>query len=226
MNDTVIPSYQESLKELNENLSGMLPASALEVFEADAKALQIEQASILKIKEGDKAPDFTLSNAINESVNLYEVLKKNRVVLTFYRGTWCPYCNLALNQYQAILSDIEEAGGTLIAISPQTPDESLNMKEKNELRFEVLSDNGNIVASQFTTVHANPEKSQNTMTELGYDYDSYYSDEDSEIPVPATFVIEQDGTISFAKSEGGDYRNRVEPSEIINALNKYLIRKI
>ncbi|MEM9340991.1 MAG: redoxin domain-containing protein, partial [Bacteroidota bacterium] len=112
------------------------------------------------------------------------------------------------------------AGGTLIAISPQTPDESLSIKEKNELQFEVLSDNGNIIAKQFTTVHANPEKSRIKMGELGYNYDSYYSDEDSELPVPATFVIEQDGTVSFAKSEGGDYRNRVEPSEIINALNK------
>lgn len=220
MNEVAIPSYQEGLKELNKQLSDMLPAHALETFGADAEALHEEHTSVLKIKEGDKAPDFTLSNAINESVNLYEVLKQNRVVLTFYRGSWCPYCNLALNQYQAILSDIKDAGALLIAISPQTPDESLNMKEKNELQFEVLSDNGNIIAKQFTTTHANPEKSQVTMTELGYDYDSYYCDEDSELPVPATFIIEQDGIVSFAKSEGGDYRNRVEPSEIIDALNK------
>jgi len=220
MNDVTIPSYQEGLKELNQHLSSVLPESALETFGADAKALQEEYTSVLKIKEGDKAPDFTLSNAINESVNLYEVLKKNRVVLTFYRGSWCPYCNLALNQYQAILSDIKDAGGMLIAISPQTPDESLNMKEKNELQFEVLSDNGNIIAKQFTTTHPNPEKSKVTMTELGYDYDSFYSDEDSELPVPATFIIEQDGMVSFAKSEDADYRNRVEPSEILDVLNK------
>ena len=220
MNDVLIPSYKEGLNELNKNLGTVLPADALYVFGADAVALQEKHTSILKLKEGDKAPDFTLSNAVNESVNLYEVLKKNRVVLTFYRGTWCPYCNLMLNQYQGILSDIKEAGGTLMAISPQTPDESLNIKEKNELQFEVLSDNGNIIAKQFTTVHANPDRSGEKMTELGIDYDSYYSDEDSEVPVPATFIIEQDGTVSFAKSEGGDYRNRVEPSEIINALNK------
>ena len=219
MKEVAIPSYQEGLKELKENLSSMLPAEALEVFEADAEALQEEHSSILKLQEGDKAPDFTLLNAVNESINLYEVLKVHRVVLTFYRGSWCPYCNLALNQYQAILPDIKEAGGTLIAISPQTPDESLSIKEKNELQFEVLSDNGNMIAKQFTTVHTNPEKSKVKMTELGYDYNSYYSDEDSEIPVPATFIIEQDGTVSFAKSEGGDYRNRVEPSEILNALN-------
>ncbi|MEL7004198.1 MAG: peroxiredoxin-like family protein [Bacteroidota bacterium] len=198
----------------------MLPADALEVFNADAEALHQVYTSILRLQEGDKAPDFTLSNAINESVSLYEALKTNRVVLTFYRGTWCPYCNLALHQYQSILPEIEGAGAKLMAISPQTPDDSMTMKEKNELQFEVLSDNGNIVAKQFTTVHANPEKSLEKMNELGFDYDSYYSDENSEIPVPATFIIEMDATISFAKSEGADYRSRVEPTEIINALNK------
>lgn len=220
MKKIALPSYQEGLKELTGNLSNMLPTDALEVFGADATALENEHTSILKLHVGDKAPDFTLSNAVNESVNLYDVLKTGRVVLTFYRGTWCPYCNLVLNQYQAVLPEIKDAGATLIAISPQTPDESLNMQQKNELQFEVLSDNGNIIAKQFTTVHANPEKSLKKMTELGYDYNSFYADEDSELPVPATFIIEKDGTVSFAKSEGGDYRNRVEPSEIINSLNK------
>ena len=220
MKDIQFPSYQEDLNELKVNLPKLLPEDALEVFNADALVLQETHTAILKLKEGDIAPDFTLSNALNKSVNLYELLKTQRVVLTFYRGTWCPYCNLALNLYQSILPEIQEAGATLVAISPQTPDESLTIKEKNALQFEVLSDNGNIISKQFTTVHPNPEKSLKKMTELGFDYDSYYADEASELPVPSTFIIEKDKTISFAKSEGADYRNRVEPSEIINALNK------
>ncbi|MEM9329063.1 MAG: peroxiredoxin-like family protein [Bacteroidota bacterium] len=218
MKDVAIPSYREGLRELQENLSTMMPTEALDVFGADAEALQAKHRSVLKLVEGDKAPDFTLSNAVNESVNLYEMLKTSRVVLTFYRGSWCPYCNLALRQYQSIVPDIKALGGTLIAISPQTPDESLNIQEKNDLEFEVLSDNSNIIAKQFTTVHPNPEQSKVAMTQLGGDYDSYYSDEDSEIPVPATFIIERDGTISFARTEGGDYRHRVEPSKILTAL--------
>ncbi len=219
MKNIEIPSYQENLKVLKENLSEMLPEHALNVWNSDADQLQKDQTSILKLKKGDKAPNFSLSNAVNTTVNLYDILKEERVVLTFYRGTWCPYCNLILNQYQSILPEIKEAGATLVAISPQTPDESLNIKEKNELQFEVLSDNGNIVAKQFVAVHKNPETSVEKMTELGFDYDSFYADENSELPVPATFIIEKDGIISFAKSEGGDYRNRVEPSEIINGLN-------
>ena len=146
------------------------------------------------------------------------LLKENKVVLTFYRGTWCPYCNLQLAQYQGILKEMEALGAVLIAVSPQTPDESLNLTEKNELQFEVLSDVGNMVARKFTTVFQYGGQPLQTMTDLGFDFDAHYGDDSRELPVPATFIIEQDGTISFAKSEGGDYRNRVEAQEILDAL--------
>jgi len=220
MKETITPSYKEGLKALKGSISTVLPDDAIEVFDTDAENLGKEYTSILKLQAGDKAYDFTLSNAVGNSINLYEVLKTNRVVLVFYRGAWCPYCNLILNQYQSVLAEIKEAGATLIAISPQSPDGSLTMKEKNALQFEVLSDNGNLIAKEYTTVHPNPEKSLKKMGELGYDYDGYNSDVNSELPVPATFVIEKDGLVSFAKSEGADYRNRVEPAEIINALNR------
>ncbi|MEO1013013.1 MAG: peroxiredoxin-like family protein, partial [Bacteroidota bacterium] len=154
-----------------------------------------------------------------KSIALSPLLSFKTDVYSFYRGAWCPYCNLALNQYQAILPEIKEAGSILIAISPQSPDGSLNMLERNGLQFEVLSDNGNLIAKEYTTVHPNPKNSLEAMTKMGYDYDSYNADEDSELPVPATFIVERNGTISFAWSEGADYRNRVEPREIINALN-------
>ncbi|MEO1260189.1 MAG: peroxiredoxin-like family protein [Bacteroidota bacterium] len=219
MNDLLIPSYQEGLKELRNNLSSMLPTDILEVFDTDAAALQENHKDILQVNVGDKAPDFSLPNATGNPVSLYDVLKQERVVLTFYRGTWCPYCNLALNQYQQVLNEIKSVGATLVAISPQTPDESLNIQQKNELRFEVLSDSGNIVARQFTTVFKNAEKPLAAMAGLGIDYDSHYSDDSRELPVPATFIIEQDGTVSFAQSEGGDYRNRVEAAAILQALS-------
>jgi peroxiredoxin len=215
---TQIPSYSEGLKELRSNLSNMLPADALQVFDKDAKALQEKHTSILKLNKGDKAPDFSLSNATGDTIKLSDLLENGKVVLTFYRGTWCPYCNLQLNQFQQALSEIKDAGAQLIAISPQTPDESLNIKEKNELQFEVLSDNGNIVARQYTTVFKNGDEPIKTMTALGFDFDAHYSDDSREIPVPAVFIIEQNGSISFASTEGGDYRNRVEVLTIIDAL--------
>jgi len=213
-----LPTYQEGLNDLRENLGKMLPEDALAVFDNDAQALQEKYQSILKLNVGDKAPDFALSNATNETIKLSHLLKKGKVVLTFYRGTWCPYCNLQLAKYQRALGQIHSLNAQLVAISPQTPDESLNIKEKNELQFEVLSDNGNIVARNYTTIFKNDDAPVNTMTKLGFDFDGHYSDDSRELPVPAVFVIEQDGTIAFAKTEGGDYRNRVEVSEIIDSL--------
>ncbi|QCX01420.1 AhpC/TSA family protein [Aggregatimonas sangjinii] len=211
-------SYQENLKDLRDNLGNMLPKEALAVFDNDAESLQENHNSILKLQEGQKAPDFSLTNANDKTVRLSELLKKGKVVLTFYRGSWCPYCNLQLSHYQKSLEEIHDLGAELVAISPQTPDESLNVKEKNELNFEVLSDNGNIVARQYTTVFKNADAPVNIMTELGFDYDAHYSDDSRELPIPAVFIIEKDSTVSFAKSLGGDYRNRVETSEIINHL--------
>lgn len=220
MTDVQIPSYQEGLVELRTNLKGMLPADALQVFDQDAVALEHMHTDILKLKAGDHAPDFTLSNAKGEHISLAKMLESDRVVLTFYRGTWCPYCNLQLAQYQQVLSEIQAENAVLVAISSQTPDASLNIQEKNNLDFEVLSDVGNEVTRKFTTVFKNGDAPLQTMTNLGFDFDSFYGDDSREIPVPATFIIEKNGTISFAKAIGGDYRNRVEAAEILQALHK------
>lgn len=212
------PSYSEGLKALRSNLESMLPQESLKVFDNDANQLTNRFPTILKVKIGDKAPDFTLSNARGESINLFDQLKQNKVVLVFYRGTWCPYCNLALSQYQSMLPTIKENGANLIAVSAQTPDESLSMQEKNNLDFEVLSDNGNLVARLYTTVFRNGDAPLEEMDKLGFDFDAFYGNDSKEIPVPAVFIIEKDGHISFAKTEGGDYRNRTESLEIITKL--------
>lgn len=218
--NTKTNSYQANLKGLRTNLGTMLTKDAINVFDTDAENLQLNYKSVLKLQVGDKAPDFSLSNATDKTIKLFDLLEDGKVVLTFYRGSWCPYCNLQLSHYQNSLSEIHALGAELVAISPQTPDESLNIKEKNELNFEVLSDNGNIVARKYTTVFKNADAPVNTMTELGFDFDAHYSDDSRELPVPAVFIIEKDATVSFAKSLDGDYRNRVEVSEIINTLKK------
>ena len=213
-------SYQENLNELRTSLGSMLPQDTLDVFDKDAEILQLNHKSILKLQVGEKAPDFSLSNATDKAITLSDLLEKGKVILTFYRGSWCPYCNMQLAHYQNSISEIHALGAELVAISPQTPDESLNVKEKNELDFEVLSDNGNIVARKYTTVFKNADAPVKTMTELGFDFDAHYPDDSRELPVPAIFIIEKDATVSYAKSLGGDYRNRVEVLEIINALKK------
>jgi len=213
-----IPSYQEELSKLIEQLGEMLPPEQLAIFNADAEQLAQNYIAPLKLKEGDMAPGFILPNAKGESISLAEALKIGPVVLTFYRGAWCPYCNLQLNQFQQILPQIHNLGASFIAISPQTPDNSLSMKEKSNLQFEVLSDVGNTVASQYTTVFKNGDAPIKAMTDLGYDFHGFYGDDSGELPVPATFVISKERKIILAFSGGGDYRERIEPSQIVETL--------
>ena len=215
-----IPSYEKALDGLIQQLDEMLPEEQFAVFNRDAQNLGETYPNPLKVRVGDTAPDFSLPNATGKEVRLYDLLKEGAVVLSFYRGTWCPYCNLQLKQLQEILPQLKEMGANLVAISPQNPDASLDMQQKNELEFEVLSDVGNIVAKHYTSVFRYGDAPLQAMKDLGYDFHSFYSDESGEIPVPATIVIASDGRIAFASSEGGDYRQRIEPKMLMETLGK------
>jgi len=171
------------------------------------------------LKVGDKAPNFALPNAVGKTVELQDLLSRNSVVISFYRGGWCPYCNLELRTLQQSLPEIKELGATLVAISPQTPDNSLSTVEKNELEFEVLSDGGNQVAKEFGLVFVLPEELRPIYQDFGIDLPAQNGDNTFELPIPATYVIAQDGTIIHAFVEA-DYTKRLDPKEIIAALKK------
>ena len=220
-----IPNYNEDKLVLQANLATMISKDSLDVFNFDADQLALDFASPLKLSVGDQIPLFQLPNAVNKMIALQDILTEGPVVITFYRGNWCPYCNVVLNAYQRILPDIKALGANLIAISPQNPDSSLDMQEKHNLEFEVLSDNDNQVAKKFTTIIQNSIEAVDEAQKLGVDFYSFYDDKSREIPIPAVFVIDKNGTIIFAKSEGGDYRLRVEPAGILNALKNIYINK-
>jgi peroxiredoxin len=215
-----IPNYNEIKLGLQANLATMISKEALDVFNGDADQLALDYPSPLKLSVGDRSPLFELPNALHKTIALKDLLKSGPVVITFYRGNWCPYCNIVLNAYQRILPEIKALGASLIAISSQTPDSSLDIQAKHNLEFEVLSDIGNHVAKQFTTIIQNSNEAVDEAQKLGIDFYSFYDDKSREIPVPAVFIIDIDGTIIFTKSQGGDYRQRVEPVEILNALKK------
>ncbi|WP_228479186.1 peroxiredoxin family protein [Flavobacterium soyangense] len=144
MNNTKqIPNYNEEKIGLQANLASMIAKESLDVFVNDANSLAKEITSPLKVSVGDKTPLFELPNALGNTVSLQNYLDKGPVVITFYRGNWCPYCNLVLNAYQRILPEIKALGANLIAISPQKPDSTLDMQEKQSLEFVVLSDDKN-----------------------------------------------------------------------------------
>jgi peroxiredoxin len=214
-----IPAYQQGKNELIEHISSAIPADIKTKFDQDAAELTEQFQNPLKLRKGDIAPLFELPNAAGHIVKVADLLKNGPVVLTFYRGTWCPFCNLILGMYQKILPQIKERGASLVAISAQTPDHSLTMKEKNELDFEVLSDAHNGVAQQYTSIFQNNADAVAVMKQLGLDFHSFYSDDSGELPVPALYIIDKQGVVIFASSKGGDYRERTEPAEVIEALD-------
>ena len=213
-----IPSYSENLEELVGQLKGMFPEDKFKVFNDDANRLARNYQSPLVLKKGDKAPLFELPNAQGKPVNMADLLARGPVVLTFYRGVWCPYCNLHLKLLQQVIPEMAKVNASMVAISPMNPDNSQAIIEANELQFEVLSDAGNKIARQYTQVFRNADESINAMSDLGYDFYSFYDDRTAELPVSATFIISSDGIVSFAESEGGDYRLRTEPAKILQEL--------
>ncbi|MHB8630078.1 MAG: peroxiredoxin-like family protein [Aggregatilineales bacterium] len=145
---------------------------------------------------------------------LAEQLQKGPVVLAFYRGAWCPYCNLQLRAYQAILPEITNLGATLVAVSPQAPDYSIDMVTKANLTFPVLSDAGNLVAREYRLVFTLPEALRPYTANLP----QYNHDDSWELPLPGTFVIGPDGVIRLAFTHA-DYTKRLEPTDILRTLH-------
>ncbi|WP_064094480.1 peroxiredoxin-like family protein [Rossellomorea aquimaris] len=171
------------------------------------------------LKVGEKAPGFTLPDATGKEVHLGSVLEKGPVIVTFYRGGWCPYCNMELRAYQELIQEIHSEGAELIAISPQTPDASLSTKEKNELAYYVLSDEGNKVANDYNLVYHLPPYLVEIYKEKGLDLEKANDSDSWTLPVSATYIIRQDGTIAYEYTKA-DYKDRVEPSEVVQKLKE------
>lgn len=210
-------SLQQQLAEYKAEFLRTAPAERAALYEAKVAELKASFPIGKAAAAGDSAPDFTLPDAHGAPVSLAGLLAKGAVVATFYRGGWCPYCNIQLRAYQAILPEMTALGATLVAISPQAPDGSLSTAEKNALSFPVLSDLGNRAARAFGLVYALPQELRDALTSAGKALPGVNGDQSWELPVPATFVIGRDGRIALAHIDI-DYRKRLEPDAILAAL--------
>ena len=166
---------------------------------------------------GNDAVDFTLPNARGEQVSSEALRQQGPIVVSFYRGGWCPYCGLELKALQSVNAEIEALGARLVAISPQVPDESLSTAEKNRLEFEVLSDVDSKVADQYGLTFSLDEDLRPVYKNWGADVAVVNDDPDCKLPLPATYVISQDGKIVHSFVEE-DYTERLEPDEILDSL--------
>jgi peroxiredoxin len=208
---------EQELAAFKAEFARTAPPGRAALYEAKIEELRAEFASESAIGVDDPAPDFALPNATAKSVVLKDLLRSGPVVLTFYRGGWCPYCNIQLRAYQGVLPEITGLGGRLVAISPQLPDNSLDTVNKNALTFDVLSDVGNKVARQYGLVYALPEAIRSALRSNNKSLPSINGDESWELPVPATFVVASDQHVALAHIEV-DYRKRLEPEALLTCL--------
>lgn len=180
------------------------------VFDATGVAARAKRA-------GDLAPDVTLPDARGQRVRLSDVWRKGPLVLVFYRGGWCGYCNLQLRAWHQQSGALARLGATLLAISPQTPDHSLDTAERNQLAFNVLSDSELEAANGFDLAFTLPPELVSFYGSVGTDIPVLNGNGLWVLPVPATYVIDEEGRIRFAHIEE-DIRQRAEPGDVIGVI--------
>ena len=198
----------------------IIPPALLSVMDSDTDALVTSGRMKSALRAGDIAPDFILMDTQGKLFRLRDSLNGGPVVLCFYRGGWCPYCNIELCGLQRVLPRIREMGATVVAISPQVGHTSLATVEKNDLQFPVLSDVGNFVARRFGIAFHLSAPLLAVYKNLNHSlYEMNGPTGAEELPVPATFIIASSGVIKLAFIDE-DYTQRLDPEDILIALNK------
>lgn len=218
MNDNQ-KSLTEKLSAMAEASQSKTPVEKRKIMEAAIEQVRASSLADHALKVGDKIPQFSLPDVKKGIVKSSELLKQGPLVIVFYRGGWCPYCNLQLHDLQKHLPEITAAGAQLVAISPQTPDGSLSTAQKDELSFYVLSDVGNDIAKKFHLVYKLPADLKKVYADFGIDLEKSNGSKDWELPLGATYIVGRDGIISYAFSDP-DYKKRAETKDVIAHLNK------
>jgi peroxiredoxin len=211
-------SLKEQLAQFRADWRERVPADRQEVLLRHIQELRDGAISKTMLKVGDRAPSIVLDDAKGETVDVRALLTQGSVIVTFYRGGWCPFCNLELKAYQEVLPEVAAAGASLVAISPEKPDETISTAEKNALKFHVLSDVGQKVGRAFGLVYDFSDELRSAYEGFGLDIPVKNGAEDEwALPVSATYVIGRDGTIIYANTDV-DYRDRADPRDVLEAV--------
>jgi len=220
--DEALPNIQQQVDQFQQKMKQQ--KGGPKVTEQDMALMKKAQDDLARtlphpgIKVGQKAPDFTLGNADGVPVHLYEQLKSGPVILIFYRGAWCPYCNIQLHALQKSLPTFKKYNAQLIAVTPQTPDKSREQIKKDKYPFQVLSDLKDTVSTKYNLYfRVNQKLNELYKTKFGLDIEAYNGKGRAGLPVPGSFVVAQDGTI-VAMHADLDYKKRMEPVDIVKAL--------
>jgi peroxiredoxin len=213
-------TLSEQLEEFRANWRARVPPERQATMDRHVAHLAASGISENAKQVGDRAPVIQLRDQHGQEFDVASLLAKGPVIVNFYRGGWCPFCNLELKAYQDILPRIRGAGANLVAISPEKPDDTVTTAEKNALTFPVLSDVGQKVGKAFGLVYAFTDDVRSV-------YDGFKLDiptkngvpDDWSLPLSATYLIDRDGTILFADTSV-DYRERSDPLDVLQVLER------
>lgn len=214
---TDVRPLREILAERKEMIAKYVPGEAQAVHARAVAELKAAGVAERALSVGAQAPAFELADQDGKMVSSSELLARGRLVICFIRGRWCPFCVGQMEAMNLALPAIESAGGTLVAISPQTVKQAYFMHDQHKLRFPLLVDAGNKVAREFGLVYRVPREQEAVYRRAFVNLPFANGDESWELPIPASYVIERNGTVLFA-SANADYTERAEPGEMLAAL--------
>lgn len=209
---------QDKLDGYKAEFSKKAPAELSRQFEEGVNMVGESGALERAVNTGDNAPDFTLPNAAGDNISLTDLLKTGPVVLIWYRGEWCPYCNIQLEDIQAHMPQFNDAGAHVVAISPEKPDRGWDLKSRQNLEFHVLSDDQSKIAEKYGVIYKLPPIVAKTLQEK-FDIHDANNDERDLLPLAASYVINQNGVITYAYLDK-DYRKRAETSTLVEEVKK------
>jgi len=215
--DTDIRPLREVFAERKELIAKYVPAEPQAIHARAVAELKQQRLAADILPVWAKIPDFHLPDHDGKTSSSSDLLAKGRLVLCFIRGRWCPFCVAQMEAMNLVLPEIDQAGTTLIAISPQTVQQSFFMRDQHKLRFPLLSDAGNNVARQFGLTYGVPDDQKAVYQRAFVNLPFVNGDDSWELPIPATYIIERDGTVLYACADE-EYTERPEPQDIVHFL--------
>jgi len=207
----------EDIAALQQHMAARIPDPVKAMMQEATADLAGSGLTEQALNTGDTMPDFELPELNGGHVHLADLLQKAPVVISFYRGGWCPYCNLEMQALQRSLPDIEQAGGQLIAIAPELPEHAGHTRDQGNLIFPLLHDRDNTLARACGLVFTLPDILRPVYEGFGIDLQESQGNDSFELPVPATYIVRPDGVIAFAFVDV-DYTRRSEPDSIVEIL--------
>jgi peroxiredoxin len=211
--------FTDQLNSLTTDVFAKASSEYASAVEATRKVIQDSGLLRSALQAGQVFPSFSLPDANGSIISASELLKRGPLVVAFYRGSWCPFCNLELNALQLALPEIKAQGGSLAAISPQRPEQSAETARHSQLSFHLLFDRQNLFARELGLVYRLPAAMQTELQKTGLQLPTNNGDDSWELPIPATYLVGQDGVIVDAFLDA-DFYHRKDPQELVEELRR------